>query len=670
MKTAPDSGLRTYGTGIIVRGTATMVVAAALAVAMPVNCKSCIHAHGSRGVSQESALVTSVQNVLTVNGARLTPGETAARGFTPQANSPEAPGTATVTYWPPPGVTNIQFTGQQPTNPSGPPPYVFENVPVAASGVPPAQPTIEVSFQAGENDHSQQVQETWATSGADGEVLAREAIVVDLLPGGFPEESATPPRLAGEGIAAQRLDDPYMVWRAEVFSAPDVTLDPEVCGLIVDAASSGRFFFAVRVPDDLLQTGQPGTVHVPFVERDNKAPHVDLRDYTRFSAQQTVLSIPLEVDPARTNDVLEILPQGSGTLWTALVPAPGESLTCPADLDAPDGAWELFSQVYLDFGGAADACNGCIIDVYGCYEGTDDPFALFGTAQGPAAVGATGIHQGSGITCAGPFVVQLTTGAVAPIDLSGPGFATLDPPGQLRFQHRAYNRSTGSKTVSFVMQSSQGISWRLYLGDPSQDQQVTTPLAFAGNQSRTLWAVADVPAIGSPIDGGTTVVSGPEVLTLSATTVGNPDEVSMSSDIAWLGGWTPPAVDPALAVAEPEIGRRAPVVVSGVLPDGTYRVAVVPNGSFVAGACYTGEVVASVDVVVSNSTLPATTVWVCATPGSYDVLALSGPCVGSGDATVALSGGDAVIVTGDDLSANPGIEVSALSRHLRRFIKR
>ena len=623
---------------------------------------------GSLYSDQDEVPAASVESNLKVDKSVVGTGERAARSITPAAAILGAPTVAKVSWWPPKGAADIQFTGLQPNPAPAPPPFVFDNVPVAPPWTTPPEPPIQVSYTGDDESAGTSGKEHWSVTSPSGEtVYTTETTTVTFGqgPGASAVASGAPAVAAVRRSAAAG----YSVWRTTVFLKNDErSMTTELCTELLDAARAGSFFGAARIPGDLLGTGEPDTFTIPLVKRDGESPHVDLVDYRRPPGQQTVLSIPLELSFERMGQLGEVLPVDEGSVWGALTPAPASDFTCPQGLDIPPENWEAVTRVALDFGGDPAACDGCRIDAYGCYEGYADPLGLLsGATAALARAAAASTYQGSGITCVGPVAVRLASEATSPLVLSGPGMARLEPPGRLVFHHWLENYSSAAaRTVTFSLVSSQGLTWRLYRGDPSANQEITGQFTVGGFNAEALSAVADVPALGTALPGGGSVHEGSETLTITATTVGTPGQLTLNTDIAWLGSWTPPPIVPRLQNAAAQVGRGAPVVVSGELAAGNYRLVVVPNGSFAAGECYAGTVVAAVDVVVAGGTLPATTVWGVSAPGGYDVLALVSGCDAAAGATSAAAG--TLIVAGDDLSAAAGVTVSTRFSHLRRRI--
>lgn len=601
----------------------------------------------------------SVQSNLKVDSTTVTPGGRVNRSLAPQSLGAGSPAVVNVAWYPPVGATDIRFDGMKPTNPGGAPPYYFAPVPVALAGGSPSPPIV-VSYTGAAKSAGTTSEEYWKIRDGAGNDLTSERTVVNFAGAGAPPEAAVAPAPPEPEPTLRAAAAGYSWWRTDLyFKDEDREVTEETCNQALDAARSGRYFAAARVPTALLGTGQPGTTRVPLVKRAGEAPHLELTDYGRPPGQQTVLTLPLEPDVERSRQLDGLFPAGEGYAWAALTPAPPEGFTCPAGLFIAADRWEVVSNVAFDFGGTAGACDGCRLDVLSCYQGLDDPLGfLSGAVTSPVAAAASGSGQAEGVTCVGPVVVRLASTTVSPLVINGPGAASLTPPGRLLFEHMLENfTGAAARTVTFSLQSSQGLTWRLYRGDPGANQEITGSFTVSGYNAAPFTAVADVPALGSSLPGGGSVHAGAEVLTITATTVGSPGEIATGSDVAWLGGWTPPPVEPRLQVTAAKLGRGAAVVVSGTLPPGGYRLAVVPNGARAAGACYASTVLAAVEVTVADGVLPATTVWGVAAPGAYDVLALQGSCAGG-----------STIVTGDALGAAPGVEVSTKFAHLRRRI--
>jgi len=581
------------------------------------------------------------------------PGGAVERALFVQCPKPGGPDTVTVRWTPPTGAAGVAFPGVQPVNPLGPPPYEFLAVPVSDATDAGAAPSLSVAYAAPAPPQPAAgpafVDCFTAVTAAGSEY---SATFVDDVTGAAPLASA-----AAAASAAASAAGEYRWWQAEVTLAPagafplDQTLCQEWAGFLQDPS----FFVAVRFPES-ASPGDGRSAPLPLVvpEPGYPVPRVALLAPDMLPSE--VFEAALELRPERLGAATAILPPAPGERWMTLGVAGTPPASCPEGLA---GAWEVRASLALDLGGTDDSCRECVLEQYYCYDGEQPPFFFGSAAPAPAGVTAASVVRAAGVTCVGPLPLRLAGDAPEPpITIERAGLARTGANALVKIAHslRAWLAPDETVDVTFATHSATGMPWALYR-DAALTDKIEGPVTISGPAQFDFWASTRTP-FG---------FRGPESLTVTATAA-DPAGSAWTTDHLWAGAWAAPPPAAALAVAAPAAFAGDAVTVSGTLPDGTYRLVVVPNGAWVPGDCYTGEPVAALDVTVSDGTLPPTQVWPAATVGSYDVLALAGAC----DAPVAaLAAGDARVAAAADSSLAAGVVVGErpvpLRRHLRRI---
>jgi hypothetical protein len=576
----------------------------------------------------------------------LVPAADAQRAVFVQAARPGGPDSVTLFWYPPVGATAIAFHDLQPDNPQGPPPYRFSGVAVSDVADAGAAPSVTLSYAA-----PAPPQPTGAAAVVD--VFTAETAAGNRYSASFEDTESAEVAHAASGAggdspadgASSLVEPAYSYWAATETIDPvaDVSADLQLCHDIASLLQGGTFFVALRFPVGSPDGHDARSVPLPVAQpaSGSAVPHLDL--LTTQPTPATVFSVPLELRPDYLGFAENNLPQASGERWVTLAPTAQPPATCPGDFT---GVWELSAGFSLDLGGTPTSCSDCVIQEYFCTQGAAAPFVF---ASGASAV-AQSVYQGAGTSCVGPVPLRLLgSPAVPPFAVENAGLAHGSANGVVAFAHRLRGllAPDAEATVDLGTTSSRGVPWRLY-SDSGLSRPVTGPVTISGTAEFNFWAAAQLP-FG---------FRGPESVTVSAATADGSGQTAWSADHVWAGAWTAPPAEASLEIAETVVKRGGTITVSGVLPAGAYRLAVVPNGAYLPGTCYTGVVVAAVDVTVSGDTLPATVVWSGASAGSFDVLALAGSCTGGTD--------NARIVTGADLSPAAGVAVDYVLRtHLR-----
>jgi len=441
---------------------------------------------------------------------------------------------ATVTYTPPnigamhsserQYLANLTFHGQQPDNPDGPAPYVFSNVPEGS--------TIWVSFSA------PSVRDFETTSNYFSSFTARaddQGVHWDSMINVRRNKTAVWHRALsrpGDGPfrrAAAAKDETYMVWQWEHwFPVAGAEMTTERCRQWLEIMQNPDLYIAVRFPlIDTIQGVGP-TWQVPIAYRDGLDPVISLIRYPY--PPETVVSLPVELRRDRLDLVSSFLPQVEGEQYMVFSASPNAAAFCPDDLQIDVGAWEIYSNMHLDLGGDESTCEGCNLQVFLCWAGSESP--LSNPVKAGLEMAFTSIRN-EWLTAIGPFPLRLAPfndPPNPPLNVSGPGMQRIDAPAEVWFHHWVANMGDDPIEASFSVTSELGLDWRLYEGTPSGpdlDSPVVGPVNI--DSWINLWLWADIQA----------GIGGPETVVLEATATVFPDTPVSNTDVLWIGDWTP-----------------------------------------------------------------------------------------------------------------------------------
>ena len=570
-------------------------------------------------------------------------------------------------WTPPPGASGVQFV-PAPANPAGPPPFLFEDLPLQAAGSPAASLVLSYDAPAGAAAGGlTSVVDTLVTTAADGSSYA--GTFKEDFGGGVPAARAAtaPGPPASESVPADAraaaLATPKF-WAADVWLDSDGTeMTTALCQQLVDFLQSGKAFVASRFP--VPPSADPRWAALPLVARPEPgySPHLDLE---RWSPSGTVVALPSALAPERTSFAENDLPGAPGERWMTFSPRSTPRVMCPEGLSIT-GGYSFRAWVPLDLTGLPDSCAECELPSYLCYEGQEPPLSASQIALRALGLGSLAdSFAGSGVTCMGPLVVRLINPVAPnpPFEVEGMNVGTVSPPATIEASHALFNLGSGARTITLSATSTLGLDCRFYRdlsGKPNLAQPITAPVVLSAGRL-AFWAVADVP-VG---------VQGTETLTITASSASPAGSTSVT-DLYWVGDWQPPPVEvtPQVDLSSERVYVGDPVTASGTLPNGAYRLAIVPNATYVGGECYAGVPSASTDIEIADGVLPPTTVWASAEAGRHDLLVLGDACTTAAAAPDAQGFGSTLadgrtIVTGDDLSSAPGFTSGPpLRRRLR-----
>ncbi len=439
-------------------------------------------------------------------------------------------GLATITYWPPTGAQNPSFTGLQPDNPQGPPPFVFSDVPL---GTPTEILAHYNAPPLPANRARYDVADTFMVTQENGNVqawLRYTTVTNEPIPASSTPEAplAWPATGRTEDAPRQAVTaaiEPYTWWRPEFwFGLSGVTMTTDLCNATTDYFQGGSFFVAARLP---ITDAAP---NVPIAFRyaePGRYPRLDLLDYsTRPTTVRTTL--PLELRQEWLEWAENALPRADGEHWTALAPSPTAPATCQAGLSS--ASWEYYSAVPVDAGATASAWNEKVLPSYLCFVGTDAPPFV------PAAAALLGLVTSMAapppplVTALGPFPIRLPANPPDPPFLvHGAGLRSVLAPAHLELMFMLENATSQAATATVSARSKLKLPWRAYNGSwsaPGLGSPITGPVTIQGQNSVPVWLVVDVPA----------GVAGAETLTVTATSPAN-GHSTWNTGVIWFGGW-------------------------------------------------------------------------------------------------------------------------------------
>ncbi len=432
-------------------------------------------------------------------------------------DTPDTTTPITYTWYPPAGATNFTFPSRQPE--AGGPPFIFRNVPAT-------DPAVPVGY-------------TPPTSGAYGGNRLPELLTA--------QQGADPPTTAyflntvGQANAMQEVKSAVSasapqatveMWDIERWHTREgITVTSATCQQAVDLLQSDAAFLALQVPEPPHPAGESALLPI------YTAPTIELSDYDGG----------LDVAgkggfrPTRFTFVANALPTKAGHIWMALGAQQTPTLTCPAGQQSIN--WEVHTALTLDLSYTANLCQGCILDLYLCYEGQTLPgnavqrFVMeqaFNRALSQMAESSAGAavqnYRDWGITCAGPLPLQLINDPTwSNWKLVGGSAQWITPTWSITLPHMLEGGTFDPPTqIDLTYNAPIGTNWHWSDGVHT----ITPPISFPGGYPPTnVYLVGAIPA-NTP--------AGLYTVQITATQVTSPTDYRRSSDLIWVGEWSPP----------------------------------------------------------------------------------------------------------------------------------
>ena len=426
-----------------------------------------------------------------------------------------------ITWTPPPGTMDFEFLGKQP-EPGGPP-WVFKDV--------DAYDDLQVSYNYLKFPWVINLADTVESKYADGSrsAVAREIAVVD-----YALTTAAPFTPATLHPASAQPQANVDAWAVDVWLAPrGITLTTQLCQEWATRLQGDEFFLAVRMP--MTTTAITGSYRLPFVFGSPYSQTLHLRDYSSGSTSQ-VITATLEYRPERHTFLANELPQAAGEHWAALGIAATEPVSCPAGLNVPSGEWGLKANLLLDLHDQPDACEGCTVLVYGCYEGQNPPESL--AARMLARTMGVQSYQGEGITCFGAKPLRLDESANGGLHIGGALAAAITPTLPITMMTHIDNR-TGNPVTLTLAYTSTVDNWQFYGGAwdaPDTNQPIIPGVTELTNPG--VGFLTHIWAVNNPVPADTEAGSHSLVLTVTSTT--SPALTAWEAIPLWSGGWIAP----------------------------------------------------------------------------------------------------------------------------------
>jgi len=313
--------------------------------------------------------------------------------------------------------------------------------------------------------------------------------------------------------AAAPLADYYLWETTTLYGVPGQTMTADLCQDDLHLLQSGKTFIALRVP---IYSGT-----LPVCLDDGYAPYLNLLD-ERPWPPTPILTTSLEYKPQYQNFAATELPAAPGEHWLTLGAVTSPAIDCNSLPALPLNEWEYQANVWLDFGGTADAGQGAVLPLYYCYEGQAPPNA------------DTASYQGWGITCLGPHYMTLQDG-LGNWELTGQGFGWLTPTQTISFSHTLYNWTPYPPTpLTFTLAASSTLpaGWAFY-ADPQGQTPLTGPIRV--DDVLEFWAFGQTPAGAAP---------GAYELFITARTADTTPASQQATDLLWVGDWVAPPLPP------------------------------------------------------------------------------------------------------------------------------
>jgi len=427
----------------------------------------------------------------------------------------------TYTWYPPAGASNFDF-GREPE--SGGPPFVFRNVPANNDA-------IGVTFDLPETGAYGGDRLPELLTAQQGTGPATTAYFLNVLGQAEAMPEVTP---AAATVAGATVD----MWDVDRWMTREgITVTTASCQQAVDLVQSDAAFLAVQVPEPPHGSAESALLPIysdPVIALDDLNGTLDLAGQATFR-------------PERATFVANAFPQEAGQIWVPLGVRQTPTLTCPTT--APSSQWEIHTRLTLDLSYAENLCEGCLLDVQLCYEGQELPgnaaqrFVMeraFDSALEQLAEAVPDVsvqtYQDWGVTCAGPLPLQLISDPEwSNWMLVGASAQWITPTWTITLPHALEGGAfTPPAGIDLDYDAPFGTAWHWSDGTAT----ITPPVSFAGGWPPTnVYLVGTVPA-GTPTGLYTVVVT--------ATRQTAPTDFRVSSDMVWVGEWSPPSEGGAL----------------------------------------------------------------------------------------------------------------------------
>jgi|GEM_PF-1320459 len=371
---------------------------------------------------------------------------------------------------------------------------------------------------------------------------------LDSAPDNGPEQTALF-QTHLEGGQAARLPAPGSVpfhpalapqqvtaWEGQYWLTREITVSAAECQEAVDFLQGDAAFLVMQFPEPAhaLTESFPLPLAAGAV--------LELVDYDGGLDVQGRIA----VQPARFHFAANELPAAPGHYWAALGASADTPVTCPA---APEtGNWEIYIDLWLDLDFAPDDCEGCVLDMYVCYEGQalpGNPLERYIARQRinrnlertvRAADEEAGLreYRDWGITCAGPLSLQLVDNpGWTDWMVAGGTVQWVTPTWGLTLTHVLEGDPPNPpQLVDLDYATDLDAGW--YWSDGTQP--IVPPINYAGG-----WPPQNIYLIGAvPPDAAPSAYT----VRITATLVSDPTNFRLGTSIVYVGDWEPPPLPP------------------------------------------------------------------------------------------------------------------------------
>ncbi len=433
-------------------------------------------------------------------------------------------------WHPPTGATNFQFTVPPQ---AGGPPYVWEVTAGQSVGVQFNYPSLPEGVTS--NFVTDKLEAGSRSSAGLYSTTSFSTLISNQSAQNVPANELDQPLLSFDGQLDSATVDAWFVERW--FEPQGITVTTSLCQDVVDIGQGEAAFLALRVPAPELPDTE--SIPLPLLFNSEEMNNVYLFDWDSSSM---VITAPVSYRFDRFDFAANELPAAEGEHWVTLGLDSETPITCPANLELEASRWSLVSDILIDLSSQPDACVGCVLTSYYCYEGQDLPVleslqqkiaADLAEKLGAGVSAAT--YQDWGITCVGPKLTQLIDTSAWELGVIGTGHFT--PTETIAFHH--YLLANGlTLDLNIELTSDLDLQWGLYGGSwdqPNLADPLTNPVTVDG------WL--DFWIISEPLPAST--AAGSYSIQVSATNVSDSTDQRLVSDLFWVGEWVaPPTQEP------------------------------------------------------------------------------------------------------------------------------
>jgi uncharacterized repeat protein (TIGR01451 family) len=465
---------------------------------------------------------------------------------------------ALFTWNPPPGASNFNFSGHEPS--PGGPPFLFYEVDNSegSSGIPvsysapssiPGNDTrfadsLKVETDSGDMRESM-VYHDFQTSQA-------QAAGQILLPAG--------------GQQPTIVLGPVSMWHVtryvDVYDTPMTTA---VCQQYVQQGQSSDMFVVMQAPvsDQILANT---SYNLPVINTPTNPIQLTL------TGSGKTFSMPAEIRVDATLWANQHLPAAPGQLWVAVGPDHQATITCPANFNIPASHWSMVLDLWLDLHDQPNACENCALTTYVCYRPQSSLVSsVVNWLARPLSPQAASVPPvADGLVCLGPNQIPLVSSPTWNLEAFTLNKTVL-PGNALDLYYWIMN---GSSAATFSLTSASNLSgatWSLYEGQtanpnlPDMSKPITSPVALAKNAFFNIHAISTVPAGAA---------SGVYTYSLTAASAGLTPPSWKGSTTLIVGTLAEPAA-PTAGVSISKSVSAGPVLAGGAI---TYSLTVTNSG--------------------------------------------------------------------------------------------